>query len=315
MEDISRELEKEIAQAKPKPYKKKRSTRILIVDDFGQMRSGDHLKLFVRWLCLISLIGIAAAVVFYYLYSGVSTRVKDMEKNLALAQQQVKDLTDEKEVLMAKVVMLGENPSTIPEIFNDTPDMTDQITQTNDQGLPSETQTASIQENTYREIENKTANTTKHQETNGPSMSQDNNPSDVSDPSKPLRGINNIVAIEKFTVTKDGTNGDLLVRFDIRNISNELGEVSGRVFTILKPENGYQNQWLVVPSAPLKAGVPSEYKKGQYFSIAHFKPVNFRIKNTVGPDFFKTASIYIFNSQEELIFEELIEISEESQVE
>jgi len=66
----------------------------------------------------------------------------------------------------------------------------------------------------------------------------------------------------------------------------------------------------VVPTAALKDGVPSEYKKGQYFSIAHFKPVKFRIKNQADPDFFKKASIFIFNEQAQLIFEELINITE-----
>jgi hypothetical protein len=44
MEDISRELEKEIARSKPKPYKQDRKTRLLIIDDFGQVKSREYLK-------------------------------------------------------------------------------------------------------------------------------------------------------------------------------------------------------------------------------------------------------------------------------
>lgn len=118
------------------------------------------------------------------------------------------------------------------------------------------------------------------------------------------------VSIEKFVVTKDSTSGDLLVRFDIRNISKKPGEVSGRIFTVLKPDSQIESQWLVIPNAPLKDGIPSLFKKGQYFSIAHFKPVKFRIKNQSGPDSFKKASIFIFNNQGNLIFENLIDITE-----
>jgi hypothetical protein len=78
----------------------------------------------------------------------------------------------------------------------------------------------------------------------------------------------------------------------------------------LKPDNKIKDHWLVVPTSALKNGIPSEYRKGQYFSIAHFKPVKFRIKNQSDPEFFKKASIVIFNDQGDLIFEKLIDITE-----
>ena len=47
MEDISRELEREIAQIKPAPHKLRRENAILIVNDFGEIRSGAFLKVLV----------------------------------------------------------------------------------------------------------------------------------------------------------------------------------------------------------------------------------------------------------------------------
>lgn len=41
MDDRSRELEREIAQAKPAPFKRSRESKIIIVDDFGEMKSGN----------------------------------------------------------------------------------------------------------------------------------------------------------------------------------------------------------------------------------------------------------------------------------
>jgi len=122
--------------------------------------------------------------------------------------------------------------------------------------------------------------------------------------------VNQTVTIENFIVKKSRTDKDLLVRFDIRKISEKPGDVSGRIFTVLRADNTSEDQWLVVPPTTLKKGIPSEYKKGQYFLIANFKPVKFRIKNQADPDFFQKASIFIFNEQEDLIFEKLVAISE-----
>lgn len=312
MEDISRELEREIALSKPKPYKKDPKTRVLVVDDFGQMRSGEYLKTLVRLLSVVSLVCFVAAGLFYYLYAGLSRETRDINNRVAVAEKKVARLTQEKEVLMARLVISGQEPG----------------------GMGNE----SVQKDTpgSKPIEEKKPLVSKHPEIKptppepeaevapekilavadpeqapvaGESNAKEAPPS-VSSEDGPVKAVNKTVSIEKFTVVRDGANGDLLVRFDIRNISTGPGDVSGRIFTVLKPDNNQEDQWLVVPSAPLKKGVPSEYKKGQYFSIAHFKPVKFRIRNQADPDFFKKATIYIFNEQAELIFEELIDITE-----
>ena len=119
-----------------------------------------------------------------------------------------------------------------------------------------------------------------------------------------------MVTIEKFSVTRKGAKGDLLVRFDIRNISDKPGGISGRIFTILKPENKSEKAWLIVPKTPLKNGIPADFEKGQYFSISHFKPINFKIENQSEPDLFKNAAIYVFNDTGDLVFDGIIDITE-----
>jgi hypothetical protein len=307
MEDISRELEKEIAQSRPKPYKKSVARRIIIVDDFGRMKSGEYLKTMVLVLCGISVVCFSLTLLFYFLFSGVSGRAEKMESELSIARQKVQDLIDEKEILMAKVVMLGQDPShpvgepTDSEMLAPAPSEELSGGGDNKEGIPvKETSKVDIQKNPAA----------RPQKQSEPKVTAPDDKKTPFQGTKTIRAENRIVSIEKFTVTKDGNNGDLLVRFDIRNISEGPGDVSGRIFTVLKPETGSHDQWLVVPSSGLNDGIPGEYRKGQYFSIAHFKPVKFRIKNTSGPDFFKTASIYIFNNQGELIFEKLIQITE-----
>ncbi len=323
MEDISRELEKEIAQSKPKPYKKDREKRILIVDDFGQMKSGEYLKHLVRILSVLTVVCVVVAAIFFKLYSDVSKDSSIIKDRLILADKNIETLKKEKEVLMARLVILGKEPFLEKESINDkkAPQKNEVIANAKDKKLMTgkmqkiatitsnikkkapalqesvtkEKTTANSSElNTVRDVIKETSQTQEKVEDNVQTSSLETN----------------MVSIEKFTVTNDRVNGDLLVRFDIRNISKESGDVSGRIFTVLKPDNKPQDQWQVVPAAPLKAGIPSEFKKGQYFSIAHFKPINFRIKNSAAPDFFQKASIYIFNSQGDIIFEKLIKITE-----
>ncbi|MEA1966873.1 MAG: hypothetical protein U9N77_01420, partial [Thermodesulfobacteriota bacterium] len=114
--------------------------------------------------------------------------------------------------------------------------------------------------------------------------------------------------VEAFMIDKDRANNDLLVRFDIRNVSDNTGTISGRIFVLLKPDLDNAANWLCLPSVPLKAGKPGVPKKGQYFSIAHFKPVKFRVKSNLNSDAFKYATIFVYDDNEELIFAKSITV-------
>jgi len=301
MEDISRELEKEIAQSKPKPYKQDRKRRVIIVDDFGQMKSGEYLKTFLTIMSIISVVCFVAAVLFFYLYTGLFQDIKSIKNRLVSAENKVDALTRDKEVLMARLVISGKEPG-IEGIEGKAEKEKQNLSVLNppepENGDKADKSSMVEQENSVMEPESDMINESPE-------------PPEIPAKSEPSKIIKKIVSIERFTVTRDGANGDILVRFDIRNISSKSGDISGRIFTVLKPDNLLEDQWLVVPSAALKNGIPSEYKKGQYFSITHFKPVKFRIqKSQVDPDFFKKASIFIFNEQADLMFEQLIDITE-----
>jgi len=319
MEDISRELEREIALAKPKPHKQDKKARVLIVNDFGEMKSGQYLKTFVKILSVLSIVFFVAAVIFYFLYTDLSKVANSVKERLAVAEKKVGQLTQDKEVLMARLVISGkeagiEKTSKVKE---------KPIRSKIDEKKPAVMKKAEIVQSPLK--------TEKDDKSTRPVIKRPSTPEQkdirkkqelntTPEPSTPIvkselkKSVKKTISIEKFTVTKDGNNGDLLVRFDIRNISTDPGDVSGRIFTVLKPDNNVEKQWLVVPGSDLKNGIPSQYKKGQYFSIAHFKPVKFRIKNQVNSELFKKAAIFIFNEQADLIFEKLIDITEAEKV-
>ena len=283
MEDISREMEREIAKSRPKPFRKNRKIKILIVDDFGKVISGNHIKIIFMVLFFISIVMFFTSTVFFYKSFVFSREAVSYKDRLISAEKKLDELISEKEVLMARLVILGKEPGIEKKIENDDGEKSNPQHDTEKEKSLSPPGTALTDQAATGAVANQTTET---------------------------KAMNKTVLIEKFAVIRNRAGKDLLVRFDIRNISKDQGDVSGRIFTILKPDSGIENEWLVVPAVALKSGIPSEHQKGQYFSIAHFKPVKFRIKSEIDPDFYKKASIFIFNSEGELIFEKLIDITE-----
>ncbi len=307
MEDISRELEKEITQLKPSPYKKSREKRILVIDDFGEVKSAGYLKVLVYFFGVTSVISFSAACGFYYFISNQSIENKLLKGNLTGLEERVDHLVAEKEVLMARLVISGKEPGLTA---NAIAALTATTAKEKKAGIKEKPDSRSMKASkvTVAKPDIKSRLSPQAEIVLAKKNKEMGEEVQVSNPP-----VQQMVAIEKFSVTQDGA-GDLLVRFDIRNISDKPGGVSGRIFTILKPENKSQEEWLVVPLVKLDKGIPTQHRKGQYFSIAHFKPVKFRIENQEGPDFFKKAAIYIFNDNGDLMFESLIDITEEEPI-
>jgi len=107
MEDISRDLEKEIAHSKPKPYRQEHKTKLFLIDNFGEMKSGEYFKTFLGFLSIVSIISLSLAIVFYCLYSNLYEKNSLNNIKLDNAQKKVQELTVQKETLMAKLVISG----------------------------------------------------------------------------------------------------------------------------------------------------------------------------------------------------------------
>ena len=230
MEDISRDLEREIARSKPKPYKQDRKTRVFIVDDFGLMKSGEYLKSLVTILSIISLVCFVAAVLFYNLYSGLSQDADFTENKLVLAEKQVDELIKEKEVLMARLVISGKEPGIEKVSEKEDKPIVDKVEEKkplvskNEEIIPIPLEPEDgdkIKKSSMVEQEKiiiKPKLNTISESLVKPAESEMPAESEIP------RVVKQTVSVEKFTVTKDGIKGDLLVRFDIRNISKEQGD-------------------------------------------------------------------------------------------
>ncbi len=311
MEDISRELEREIARSKPAPHKKSKKKRVLIVDDMGGVKPGGYMKYLLVLLLCTTLACLAAAGVFFTLFDRLSRENTGLTSRTSALESRVEALTRDKETLMARLVMSGQDPELASDVSGPV----------SGGSGPDTGEKKNKEEQTSSHIQAQSAQGTKDMPDTDADADDSLQAEETSaaqqhkDTEIPIAEEAGKVDIEKFSVTRDRDQGDLLVRFDIRNVSKKPGEVSGRIFTILKPENRSSEKdadhWLVVPGSPLENGMPANTRNGQYFSIAHFKPVKFRIKNIPGQAFFTTASIIIFNDQGELMFQSDIDIGEE----
>ncbi len=295
MEDISRELEREIAKSKPKPFRKNRKIKILIVDDFGKIMSGDKMKIIFIILSFICVVTFITSVLYYYRYVRLVQDTASDQEQLAFAEKKIGELTSEKEVLMARLVIFGKEPGIKKQI---------------DKNEKSADVKSTLAETIDKEGEQKPNLLMASEKDKMIGNPGSELTTQVTQDIKESAAANKTISIEKFTVTRNGANKDILVQFGVRNISKEQGDVSGRIFTVLKPDNNIEEQWLVVPAAKLKKGVPIENQNGQYFSIAHYKPVKFKIKSEVNSEFYKKASIFIFNNEGNLVFEKMIDITE-----
>jgi hypothetical protein len=63
----------------------------------------------------------------------------------------------------------------------------------------------------------------------------------------------------------------------------------------------------------MKSGVPGPYKRGHYFSISNFKPVQFTTNTSTPLKDFSDASVFIFDETEKLLLKTTVDIGENKQ--
>ncbi len=320
MEDISRELEKEIiASTRYSPVKRRVKSKFFLINDFGEVKYIGWLKAFLWFLSLISIVAIVAVFVLYHLYSGIRTDKTMLLDELAVSQKKTVSLIKKNEILMARLVISGKIPHDFSDKKNKAPgtgltaakpELTGKIT-TGKSVIESKGHAILKGNKGYRKrltdkkkIQSIKTIDEKNRKITSLGKSVSNEPlkqnavlfkqkdsinGEKYNEDKKYEKIN----IENFKIKRDAVTGDLLVRFNIRNVSTDSENISGRIFVILKPDEK-ESSWLVVPTVSLKDGKPAVPGRGQYFSIVRFKAVHFRIKSDAVSDSFKKASVFVY---------------------
>ena len=308
MEDLSRELEKELkAHSRPDPVKKKIKTELYFIDEFGRINPVSWMRPFMFFLVFLTLASSSTAAFFVYFYTHGGAVNKELVQRLHSQEKSIQKLTSDKELLMARLVLSGNALDILPEsapVVEPGPEEIKKVKKNIDTPSPSNAQKDNrdgVKENIEDSLDEKTA----LQQSRVNNVDKDGKIVD-----KNIEPFPKIIDIEGIRVFNDGENGDLLVRFDIKNISVDSTNISGYVFVVLKPAPLPVSDWLILPTVAMDKGKPAHYKKGQYFSIAHFKPVNFRLKTHLSPEAFKMATVFVYDDDGGLMSMQDITLSE-----
>lgn len=302
MEDISKELEREIAQIKPAPYKMRKENTILIINDLGEMRSGAFLKVFICFFLVISLVGGLGSIAFYRLYSRANNQNIQLNSSLDVFKKKVDRLTSENEILMARLVVTG-NAAELEALTRD-----GKIGQD-----PPKKETRS--ESADATPDSKVAKGKRvgpADKNSAPSRARSVERADG--PAGQLSDALSDVGIGSFSLSPGSNAQDVVVRFTIKNTTQDSKEVSGRIFCVLKPKGATPDKWVVIPkSSIMKSGVPGPYKKGHYFSISNFKPFQFTINTPTPLQDFSDVSVFIFDETEKVLLKTTFDIGQNKQ--
>ncbi len=283
MEDISRDLEREIANARPKLPKKSKKQKILILSPDGKIRSGWYLRFCNRVLLILAAIALTSCIVLYFMYNAIQTKNLHIIQELDHMGDTYQDLLHERETLMARLFLLQKDMARTPSKKQKSKPTTPPKEKSTWETVP-ETPQVSSGENSENSL---------------PSAK----------PSAPA-----IVTVQKFSIEKapEDESGvkKIIVKFNIRNVSKNVGDVSGWLFAAIKPRQGTDQDWLISPKSSIKDGVPVTPEKGLSFSIARFRPVKLMLETEKEIDFFHEAVVFVFDKKGTLITQSVFGIDQ-----
>jgi len=288
MEDIQRKLEKEIAALSlPKPPKKIRRWTFLVVGDHGK-------TITIRWFrglaiiwALVLMLAIAIAGGLYFLYKDTNAANISLRQSLEDVRQQVFSARSAKDIFMARLV----------------------IAESEIEKLRANLQAMSAEENPVGRSQGRLENKTNPDETadNKSEIFVERQPEKLAtdtEPQTPERvEIYQSVTVEEFNVSHEQESNTFRAQFKLRNTSPDSNPVSGYTSVILKNIDTQQDNWLSLPLVRLISGKPAGKKRGQYFSIARFKTVKFRVKSKFDPALFNMATVFVFDASKNLLLE------------
>lgn len=266
-----------------KPGKTSGQWSFLFVKESGEIISIDRFKELVVILVVVMAITFATITGFYVLYKKEKGKNENLKKALTDSKQKIAALQDKKDVLMVRLV-LAES-----KVKDQQPDLKDEKNEPSTEMLSNGNISAT--ENTNTDGTKKTV------------LSETKDTTETI--TKPE--ILTVVDAEDVDVFHDTNKNILRVKFILRKTDPAIKTVSGRAFVVLK-SNKDEMDPLVLPSVSLTSGKPSQIRRGQYFSIAHFKWMKFEKKFYPTAESFQYVTVFAFTTEGELLLEKEIAI-------
>ena len=262
----------------------------LFVKENGEIISIDRFKELVMTLAVVMTIMFVTIIGFYVLYKGVKEKNENLEKALKASEQKTVALQDEKDVLMVRLVLAeSKTKNQQPDVKKDIHDQTAEAL--SNESIPARINTNS-EKKTFELVENHLAPKQKAILSESRDTTEKIGEAEILTP----------VDVEDMDIFHDAKKNILRVKFILRKTEPTIKNVSGRAFVVLKSNNDEKDP-LVLPSVSLSSGKPSQVKRGQYFSIAHFKWMKFEKRYQPATESFQRVTAFIFTTKGELLLE------------
>jgi len=297
MENTQRDLEKELARlSSPKPSRKKKRWTLVFIGDHGKTLSIKGYKGYAYLIMLTLFVAVLSSVVFYYLYRENERVKKKLERDLNIVRDQIISIRKEKDVLMARLVVAESNLKTLAR---------------DKEGKPAQ--------NVSRKVAD-----------SPPPQAKPEKPPPVAELVKPPQHIKEPppeksiqkkaeekkaeapvqpdpappVSIEKLQVFYELNSKTYRAQFILRNTNYDSDPISGYTAVVLKNHTMGPDEGLTLPRLKLVSGKPAGNRRGQYFAIARFKMVKFKMVHHSDPKQYDTARIFVFDADKNLLLEQ-----------
>lgn len=108
IEDTSRKVEREIARTKPSPYRSRRRTKVVVIDNYGELKSGAHFRILTYLFLVTSLVFGLWATQLYRHNHYQALIFDELTQKVAILEKRTKNLTEEKDIYMTRLVIYGQ---------------------------------------------------------------------------------------------------------------------------------------------------------------------------------------------------------------
>ncbi len=280
---------------------------LLFIGDHGKIIRLQKFKGLMITCVIASVITLTAAVCLGFFYYDEVVKNSLLEDSLRDSRQKIRSLRDEKDILLARVVVAESKRSprkgkttvkakavTVKkkEITQETLLAPAELLPEKSAAKPAATVVMAAEPENRLEVKTEPAGPLEILDSNSP-----------GDPPT-------IITIDDFFSIVEPDSNRLRIKYKIRNVDPDSNPVSGRTFLILKSKSQAPENWTVVPVVELASGKPANVKKGRSFSITRFKTIRFKAPYHNDSVPYETATILVYAMSGELLLEKSFPIED-----
>jgi hypothetical protein len=272
--------------------KRDRSWSLLMVGDHGQIIPFRRVKGIAIALITVATLAILAAVGLGLWGGWLRVQHAALRSELEASREAVQKLRDEKDLLMAKVVILETQTRTEKKQTTSEKAPAADTKAVEKEVLEAKTVSAPAGEKKGAQVA-KTAVKPEKREVVAPPM--------AAAPPTP------IVAVSGFIADHSPRRDTLSARFKIQNVGARGRKISGRCVLVMKNEVESDRPWVSVPHVSLISGRPNG-KQGRTFRIANYMTLMMRTREVPDNFAFETGTLYVFDDAGQQLLEKQVPV-------